>query len=383
MLKGKGTRQTKKKCVKATAFSCKFTCLPKERDGKRLICANLIIGNAKIALSWLKLHSKRSEIRRSQGQKAEPKRTIADITLERANTDYKNLRKEYLKDQGTFKDGKLVGITLNTDDWRGLFPEYRGTNAADVHEASSTLNKRLYAEGLLSMKGKGNNTVIVLAGGGGSGKGTAVKGHLDLEGYPLRLDQVSDDHSKLIAKINEARANGFDAEYLFVDRDPRDAWNGVVNRAIEGRNSGGLARTVPLSVAVKANLESRNTAIKVLEENLDIPAQVVDNNRGFGKARLIEDREEAIAFLKNQSHDERKLLKELENETYGLYEQGKIPLDIAIGLIGERSIQDRRIQSRPINGIQSTRQRSRRRTERDSRRITGKGSLSREIEEPD
>lgn len=341
MLKGKGTRQKRKNCVKTTAFPCKFACLPKERGGKRLTCLNSILGNPKIALQWLRFHSQQSTARKSQKGNSS---AIADVTLKRANEEYSTLRREYLKDQGTFKDGKLVGITLNTDDWRGLFPEYKGTNAADVHEASSTLNKRLYAEGLKTMQGKGNNTVVVLAGGGGSGKGTAVRGHLDLNEYPLRLDQVSDDYGKLVSKIEEARNNGFDVEYVFVDRDPKDAWNGVVGRAVNGRKKGGLARTVPLSVALKANIESRNTAIRLLEENLDIPAKIVDNNRGVGKAKLIKDREEAIAHLKNQSHDEQKLFKELEDETFRLYESGEIPLDIAIGLIGKRAVHDRRFQ---------------------------------------
>lgn len=75
--------------------------------------------------------------------------------------------------------------------------------------------------------------------------------------------------------------------------------------------------------------------------------------------------------------------KELENETCRLYESGKIPLNIAIGLIGQRTIHDRRIQPRSANRIPITGKSSQRRAKKDSRRITGKGSLSKGTDEPD
>lgn len=294
-------------------------------------------------------------------------KSIEDMTLARAKGQYGKLKSEYLQQHGgAYNDrGDLVSITLNTDDWRGLFPEYKGTNAADVHEASSFLNKQLFAEALDSMQGVGNNRMLVLAGGGGSGKGTASRDHLTQTEYPIVLDQVSDNYSKLNQKLNEAKQKGYLPEYVFVDRHPKDAWNGVVGRAISGRKKGGLARTVPLKIALKANIEARKTAIEVLKNNLDIPVSVIDNNRGAGKSELITDRAKAISFLESQNHNYEQLYKELENETLGLHERGEIPDDIAQGLLGSAAIQNGRNKLRPANAVHRGGRPDGRRTEKD------------------
>lgn len=268
--------------------------------------------------------------------------SVEQQTLTRAKEQYKDLKDRYLaKDDLATRnsEGDLVGVTLNTDEWRDLFPEYKGTNASDVHEASSYANKKLLAESMEAMKGKGNNRFLILAGGGGSGKGTATKQYLDQSEYPIRLDQVSDNLKKLNDKIDEAKAAGFTPDYVFIDRHPADAWKqGVVKRALSAREKGELARTVPLEIALKANLDSRKVAIEVLKTRLDIPVRVIDNNHGLTNARLITDRSQAIHFLESQNHDHDQLLKELRDDTHRLYERGKIPADIAAGLIPERPV---------------------------------------------
>lgn len=391
-----GKKRTKRpNCKGATTFPCGLTCKPQHYiqkstgQQKETQCRNTLKGQASNYMDWAKQTAKakgegisestteigktafkqgektkegiakldaRSEKIKAQQQK-QPKKTgndtkspdqpksggsIPDITMERAKREYSSMRDKYLKDNGTYKDGKLVGTTLNTDEWRGLFPEYVGTNAADVHSASSYLNKQLFAESLETMKGKGNKTMMVLSGGGGSGKGTATRKHFDMKAYPIVLDQVSDEFEGLQTKLQRAKDAGFKLQYVFVDRDPVDAWNGVVGRAVRGREKGGLARTVPLPIALKANIEARKTAIRMLKERLDIPVKIVDNNMGEGEARLIRRRDHALKFLEKQNHDYEKLYKELENETRRLHESGKIPDDIARGLVPSGSDVHRR-----------------------------------------
>lgn len=56
MLTGKGSRQKKKKCVKATAYPCGFTCIARRLpNGKEQICHNVLRNQAKTATLWLKL----------------------------------------------------------------------------------------------------------------------------------------------------------------------------------------------------------------------------------------------------------------------------------------------------------------------------------------
>jgi len=261
--------------------------------------------------------------------------------------EFPYLRQEYLRRQGTFDGDKLKSVCLDTDQWRDLFPGYQGTNAALFQSAAGEANYQLYSELLKEMKGSGNNTVMVLSGGGGSGKGTALGQFFDAADYPLRYDQVGADPRKVEQDLDLAIKEGFDAQYTFVDREPREAWRGVVSRALQARQQGQPARTVPIRIAVKANISARKTAIDLLKRRTDLPANVIDNNQGLGKARLIEDRQEAVKYLEAQNHDEEALLKELTDETVGLYESGKIPADIAEGLVGREAIHARRLQSRP------------------------------------
>ena len=268
--------------------------------------------------------------------------TVAEATYARAQAEYPRLRDEYLQQHGTFKGRALTGVTLNTDEWRGQFPEYTGTNAADTHEAASYLNDRLFQEALTKLKGKGNGRMIVLAGGGGSGKGTATKG-MGLDDYPIRLDQVSGDFDKLMKKFSLGQANGFAPEYTFIDRAPELAWDGVVSRAVNGRKKGGVARTVPLEVALKANLDARAVAIRVLKERPDIPATVIDNNGGPGTAKMLVG-EDAVRHLERQQHDYQTLLEKLRRDTLsrpGLDDDIRVGL---VGPVGPAAADDRRVQ---------------------------------------
>lgn len=276
----------------------------------------------------------------SRGLSPEEAKIERDTQI-RAREQYGDLKEKYLRGgggkeaAGTFDDkGEMTSVVLNTDEFRDLFPEYTGTNAGAVHEASSYLNKQVYGEMLQEMKGKGNGRLMILAGGGGSGKGTAVGQYFEQSEYPLRLDQVSDNLKKLEAKLDEAKAHGYEPEYIFVDRHPADAWGGVVGRAAGLRKKGKPARTVPLDVALHANLKARETAIELLKKRKDIQPNVIDNNHGYSKAVLIKDRDEAIKFLEAQNHDHEKLLNQLRDETQARYESGELDEDIARGLLG-------------------------------------------------
>lgn len=265
---------------------------------------------------------------------------VSAATEKRAKEEYSSLKEEYLKKGGGSydKDGNLTSVTLNTDDWRDLFEEYHGTNAGDVHKASSYLNKKLFAETLESMKGKGNNTMVVLAGGGGSGKGGVGK-YMDLEQYPIKLDQVSDDVERLKEKMDEARKAGYKVDYVFVDRNPEEAWlDGVVKRALNSRKKGENARTVSIEIALQANLAARKAAISTFKNDRNIPVQVLDNTKGAGESRLITNRGAAIDHLTRQVDNYPRLLRRMKNETMRRYSQGEIPEDIAIGLLGETTV---------------------------------------------
>ena len=284
---------------------------------------------------------------------SEDERKIEANAANMVLTDFPKLRAEYLKaGNGEFgPDGKLKSVVFNTDEWRDLFPGYRGTNAPAVHEPSSYANKQLLAEflpivpgkpdtaGLVSpLAGAGNRRLAIYAGGGGSGKGTAVKEYFDEAQYPLRVDQVTDKFKKASELFDRAKANGFEPEYIFVDRKPQDAWAGVVGRALHLRKIGKPARTVPIDIALKANIEARRTAIEILEKRPDVTPNIIDNVGGEGARRLITDRAEAIDYLKKRlAEDEQQaeaFRKQAKDDIVRRAKAGEIPLDVAQGLMG-------------------------------------------------
>jgi hypothetical protein len=282
---------------------------------------------------------------------------IEQRTQQTARQHWPEIRAKYLaKNSVGAADGTIQSLSLNTDEWREMFHEYVGTNASAVHEASSYCNKRMLGEAFAMMKGVGNGKMAVLAGGGGSGKGTATDRFLQAADYPIVVDQVTDNLAKAQKLFGDAKSNGYASEVTFVDRDPSKAWlgdkdengnlqGGVVGRAISGRAKGGMARTVPLSVALHANLQARKTALQMLKDHPEILVSVIDNNKGFGEAEEITDRQQAIDYLSGQSHDFDSLLGKLTNDTQRLHESGHLPADIAAGLLPHAAVANGRLQS--------------------------------------
>lgn len=276
----------------------------------------------------------------------DPTLSVADRTEKMAREHTGHFIDQYLQKEGRFdKDGNLVGVTLNTDEFRDLFRDYRGTNASEVHEASSHVNKAAYKHVLPLLRGKGNNRFMVLAGGGGSGKGTAVGDFFEQKEYPIVLDQVSDNFKKLVDKLDDAKANGFEPQFVFVDRPPQEALGGIIGRAMNLRKDGKIARTVPLDMAYEANLNARKVALQLLEQRPDIQADIIDNRAGKdGLRRLIEDPKEAAAYLREQiAHDERELSsggkERIVQSVIDQHKAGKIDRDIAEGLVGKEKLE--------------------------------------------
>jgi hypothetical protein len=277
---------------------------------------------------------------------AETSITIQESTYKEAQRSFPEKRKDYLKKYGRFDaSGQLEGVVLNTDDWREQFSQYVGTNAHEVHEASAFLNNKMYEDGLKELRGKGNKKMLILAGGGGSGKGTATKDHFDLTKYPMVLDQASGNYPKLEKKLDEAIANGFTPEHVFVDRGVSDAMGGVIGRALNALKRGDKPRTVPLAVAMQANIDARKATLELLRKRKDVDTKVVDNTgNGKMKTRLIKDRDEAIQYLENRIGVEEKsfagLHDQLKLSIAEKLQAGEIPDSVAEGLFDAQFVED-------------------------------------------
>lgn len=259
--------------------------------------------------------------------------------------------------------GKVYSVVFNTDEWREFFAHdgYNGVNADAVHEPSSWMNKQIMnrflpkdpakpetmTNGPSPLHGVGNGNLVIYAGGGGSGKGSSIKDFFDERQYPIRIDQVTDSYKKALALFKRAEANGFKPAYIFVDRPPEHAWTGgVVRRALNLRKQGKLARTVPLNLAMKANIEARKTALEMVRNNPEFNPSVVDNTKidsdPDGKPRLITNREEMIKHLEDGIRRDEEAAKggleeRLRKELLAKHHAGEIPRDIAEGLLGKHA----------------------------------------------
>ena len=282
-----------------------------------------------------------------------------------AQDNYEDLRDKYLqKGKETGKDGKtkydlahyddegnLASVNLNIDEWRDFLPGYKGTNPHVNQTTGHYLSSRLTHEMLHEMKGKGNNSIAVLAGGGGSGKTSAVKNYYNLKDYPIVLDQVTGDLDKANQAFDMAEKNGYGSKYIFVDRHPNDAWKeGVIKRAqsLHGKwtewDQGGRqgpepakGRTVPVDVAVHDNFGARQTAHDLVKAGRQI--DVVDNNHGFGKAKKLEDPQEQLKHFENpvNNHNFDETIKRAVNDTRELHQSGGLSDDHHGALLGRHA----------------------------------------------
>lgn len=263
----------------------------------------------------------------------------------RIRAQWPALREQYIRKMGRFDDeGNLAGLTLNTDEWRGHFEGYQGTNSHIFQDAASYANKRLLHEAFVLMKGKGNNTFLMLGGGAGSGKSSALALVTSKDEFPIIFDTVAGNHQESTQWLDLANGHGFGREFVFVDRNPSAAWKeGVVKRAIEDRkrfeegDKSSLARTVPLAYALQSNLAARKTALKILQKG-NIRVVVISNNGGFGSSRPVEESPEKFLQDGISAYNKDRLFKELFDETRRLYESGEIPGDLAQGLLGKNAI---------------------------------------------
>lgn len=126
---------------------------------------------------------------------------------------------------------------VNPDLALRMLPGYKGYNAAEFSRASGTAKALLYDHALDTNTGARNNTVLITAGGSGSGKTTAVSTNAPLrEKYAIVLDTTFSNNSA-VQDIQKALTKGYDVHINYVLRNPKEAWSeGVLPRVQkEGR----------------------------------------------------------------------------------------------------------------------------------------------------
>lgn len=122
---------------------------------------------------------------------------------------------------------------VNTDMARSILPGYNPSNIENEEKYfgdAAEITDNIYNKWLRNRKGKGNNKVVFLAGGTGSGKSTVAKTTpKDLsEKHAIKVDSTFTSKDYAFEQIDKAIEAEYTPEILYVYRDPVDAWkNGV------------------------------------------------------------------------------------------------------------------------------------------------------------
>jgi hypothetical protein len=208
---------------------------------------------------------------------------------ERIAADYDKVVKEYNANPET-KNGRVI----NTDEARELSPEYRDDRSlsASVQDAASGLVKRIYADKLAQPTPEGlESAVLFLGGGGGSGKSTG----LELMGPVVdRYEMIYD--TTLASKTGEkaiqaALDNGRDVTIAFTLRDPVEAFESALVRAMSMEKQKGSGRTVPLEVLAEDHPAARANFEALAAKYADDPRvgiMPIDNTRGKDNAAIVD-----------------------------------------------------------------------------------------------
>lgn len=151
------------------------------------------------------------------------------------------------------------GNVLNTDSVKRLFADegYDPTDEESVrafHPRAARLTGRLFQRWLKTKKGVGNNTVVFLGGGNGSGKST---GSVAYECASFVMDSTMTSLEATASRIQQVINAGYQPVIRFVYRDFVDAWcNGVLARKEAGGHITPKSVFANSHATVRKNLDS-------------------------------------------------------------------------------------------------------------------------------
>ncbi len=197
------------------------------------------------------------------------------------------------------------GKKIDVDEARELVPSYRENRtlgAAIVHADASKFAKEQFEHRMAMPKQERNEVVAFMAGGGGSGKGTAAdKFQLEDAAHTI-VDGAFSNFEKAKAQIERARASKRRVEINFVYRPIEKAVAGMVGRAH------GTGRIVPLDVLAEAHRGAHETIRKLIEHygesNPMVRIRIFDNSGDSIHDVTAVPRQDMLKFLDKTAYDD-------------------------------------------------------------------------------
>lgn len=196
------------------------------------------------------------------------------------------------------------------------FEGYEGHNAGELSRASGAMKSLVYNDLLNTQQGIKNNTVLITAGGSGSGKTTGVqKGEPLKDEYSIVVDTTFSNNSAP-KDIQKALDKGFKVDVAFTFRDPATAWtDGALKRV------GEEGRVVSEGYFLQSHIDAQKNIIRAYNKYKDNP------NVSFTFIQNTPDRTfPEVSFDKVSKHlyNRGTLAQEIIDATDNAYEQDKI-----------------------------------------------------------
>ncbi|MEJ5251933.1 MAG: zeta toxin family protein [Armatimonadota bacterium] len=221
-----------------------------------------------------------SQIRRDFAKQIERER-IADLTPEQRRVEQTlaedlsrnaELRyRQYLKQ---------FGAVIDADNVRSFSPAYTQNplnHTVSTHAPSSAFAEWMVYRRLAETPEPGKNTVVLLAGGGGAGKTTALglpEIQPALRNAHLVYDTTLSNYDTAKNIIDTARRRGFNVQVIYVYREPSEAAKAVVHRAAQ------TGRIVPPDALANAHYGANETIRRLMRQykrDAGVSIQFVDN----------------------------------------------------------------------------------------------------------
>ncbi|MGE3190917.1 MAG: zeta toxin family protein, partial [Vicinamibacterales bacterium] len=244
------------------------------------------------------------------------------------------------------------GNVLNADNASELFedyagsPETRATRVQEVRPAAAKVVEAAYAAALAEPVPEGKQPVAVFtSGGNGSGKSSTV----DPDGQQhLVFDSTLSQPAPSAAKIDQALAANHQAVIRHVSRDPVEAWDSVLARAMDE----GQGRTVTVAGHDLTHSGARKTLFELADRyagNPNVTIQVWENGKNGLTPRSVD-------WLRTQEYPEGDALRrQLLDRVDEALAAGRISPAVAEGARGR--LGHRSDGPRDAGGVQPERQR--------------------------
>lgn len=165
MLTGKGSRQTKKNCVKPTAYPCGFSCIAKYLpNGKEKVCRNKLNGKPYTFTLWLKQMERLAKVNQKRTEKGrstiylneESRLTTAQSSLNPSGLSDQELIKSFLREKKNKKSSVLLAALGKEIDRRRKNTEH----LRQSHPPSVTTTEKVIVEKKTEKEQKRNVTTI-------------------------------------------------------------------------------------------------------------------------------------------------------------------------------------------------------------------------------